>query len=529
MSENASRASNASASSSAIDIAQLNRDLRDGNTKLHQLLVAKKESLNRQAKKQRAFARSNWYSMMLYARKRVVMREASAYQNEKNKQLDVYANVAVRKLTSAVRFNNAHSVLEELTKNFFQPLKTYKNPPNVPAIEDAENEACIRYIQNLDFSDTLSNVASKFTEPINNVMTYEKLIPESDELMDIADDVVEDAAANIEIDPKAPNLFAAATSLAVFPQDNMILNPMNDINIILGVAAQQAVLYTPFTAGLPMVSKEIRPTFRGLLRYAYPRWDNEDPLDLEREPTLDEDDLNLDINRAIEQAIQNSQPAPSLSRSQSTENAGGSIFDRIFQGKDITPQPKTREISPQRDEDAEKMKDLKMKPGMKVRNFYYDLSSILPGLDDGVQRMIEPIPRIVLSHLLLTKQSILNLMFESTNGVAAKVANDPDQIIPEESLSFIDDAIADSMKDFVSGATGLTEAYDDLINFNIRASEQAMLATLTAMTFSRLQQVTPFLVGAANIKTHKLEEENNPDRVMRKKKHDENPVFNTTG
>ena len=135
-----------------------------------------------------------------------------------------------------------------------------------------------------------------------------------------------------------------------------------------------------------------------------------------------------------------------------------------------------------------------------------------------------------MNQLMLPKQTVLDFLFTSTNQVAEKVATDPDQVIPEESLSFIDDALNESMYEFVSSATGLTEGYEDLINFNMKVAEQAVLATLTTMTYSQFKYVTPYLVGAANIKTHKLEEENEVgEKVPRKKKHSNNPVFNTTG
>ena len=537
MSENASQSSNSGAN--VIDITNSYKSLREGNTNLHHETIRKRTGLTRQLQKQRAFARGQWISMMFYARKRVVMREASSYQNKKNQRLDDASAEAIdttKQVLSKHVFVNAD--FEALTKAFFEPLINYRSIPNVPEIEEAADDASERFMNGLDLDITRDELAKQFVQPITNINTYEKLIPNTKELNEKADDVIEDSIENIDKNPVNPSIYKIVTPLYVFPQDTMILNPINDMDAIIGQSAQQALLYNHFNAALPMVSKEIRPTFRSLLRYAYPRWDNEDPLDLEREPTLDEDDLNLGIDAAIEKCIADAQPSTQMSMSKTQEEGSNklTIFDKIFQKKDeqvkeqqVTARALKMEDLDSQEDDAEKLKELKLRPGMKVRNFYYDLSSILQGLDDGVQRMLEPIPRIVMNHLLIPKQSIADLLFTSTSAIADKVANDPDQVIPEESLSFIDDAISESLIGFVSDATGLTDGYNDLINFNMKVAEQAILATLTTMTYSRFQEVTPFLVGAANIKTHKIEEENaSGEKSPRRKKHTANPVFFTT-
>jgi len=330
----------------------------------------------------------------------------------------------------------------------------------------------------------------------------------------------------------ADKMFSQAANLYSFSQDSMILNPTNEVDKIVARVAQNAVLYIPFSSGLPYVSKECRKPLRSLGRFAYPDFDNEDPLDLERPVTLDEDELNLSIDAAVHKIENDAMPSTTMTRAnENAANNKSTLFERFAQKK----KPEKQESVRARDlnlEQIESQKDIErtVKPrrGVKGDMYYYDLSSILQGLDEGLEEMVKPIPNLVMNKVMFSKELVLDELFKPTKAIASGIAEDPDQFIPEESISFIDEEIDASLRDFVASGTGMTEAYEELLNFNLKAAEQAVLSTLASMTFSRMKEVTPFLIGAANIKMHKLEDERGGDSGSKSSKRKQsNPVFAT--
>ena len=535
--------SDSTGNAAPIDIESLSKALRTGNTQLHHQIVAKKESLNKQAKKQRAIARYNWHAVARYLKKRVVSRDVTAHQEEKNKKLDVRTNAAVDKLCSAIRFGQADCELGKITKKLFEPLNFYKQPTSVPIVEEAADEACERFIDNFKLDDLLGKIAPKFVQPVENIDTYERIRPTAKELQNEADEVVDDVANDVfedivektVVEPIGPKVFSQAATIYSFSQDSMILNPVNDVDKIISQVAQNSVLFIPFTSGLPHVSKECRKPLRSLGRYAYPAFDNEEPLDIERPVTIDETDLNLAIETAVEKIVNDSMPSTTMTRTQDRTEPSNktTMFDKFTQKKkperqeSVTARDINIEVSQEKvAKDIEKQ--IRGRRGVKGNMFYYDLSSILQGLDDGLEAMVKPIPNLVMNKCIFSRDLVLEEISKPTNSIASGIANDPEQVIPDNSLSFIDDEINESLKEFVASGTGITEAYEDLLNFNLKAAEQAVLSTLASMTFSRMKEVTPFLIGAANIKVHKVDEEagDNGSKTMRKKKH-ANPVFAT--
>lgn len=504
-----------------LDIGDMVKNIREKNTELHQRIIAKKEVLNKQRKRQRAMARANWYSMMLYARKRVLVRESANYQSKKNEKLDIFTNAAVQKLASVLRFKAATKVLEETTQNFFEPIRVFQSPPSVPIVGEAAADASLRFMSKLSFEPSLNLIVPKLVSDVQNIDTYENLRPSPADIEYRADSIREEVANNIEADPIVPSLSDITHPLEIFSQDSMILNPINDINIILSQAAMTAVLQTPITASIPTVAKEIRRPFRSMLRMAYPRWDLEDPLELDRDVTWDETQFNLQIQAEIEREISRSnKQASQISRKSPTKVP-------------TSPKQKTESKTLSRDLDLTASQELMSAeiPGspkgcLKPRMFHFDLSSILPGLDDGLYKMIQPIPELVLHARFFSRSMFEEEMQKPVDYYSSLIANDPSQTVPEKSLDFIDEEINKSLFDLLGHSTGMFSASEKLLDFNMASAEKALSTCLAGITFNNIQTISPYLLGAAQIKRHKPNDEANI-LIPQEKKSRGNPVFNT--
>ncbi|EAY20353.1 hypothetical protein TVAG_193290 [Trichomonas vaginalis G3] len=504
-----------------LDIGDMVQNLREKNTELHQKIIAKKEVINKQRKKQRAMARANWYSMMLYARKRVLLRESASYQNKKNEKLDVFTTAAVQKLASVLRFKAATKVFEETTQKFFEPIRIYSSPPSVPIVEEAVDDASIRFMSRLSFAPSLNLIAPQMVNSIKNVDTYENLRPSPADIEYRTNLIIDDVVSHIEADPIVPSLSDITQPLERFSQDTMILNPINDINIIVSQASLMAVLQTPIAAAVPVVAKEVRKPFRSAMRMAYPRWDLEDPLDIQRDQTWDEtkfdeaiqDEINKDILLESQKASKMQRSSPTKVPTSPRHNVESNLISR-----DLDFQPEN-EITTQ---------DLPTvgKSGLKPKQFHFDLSSILPGLDDGLYKMIQPIPELVIHTRFFSRSMFEEEMNKPVNYYADLVANDPSQTVPAQSLDFIDEEIDKSLYDLLASGTGMNEVADKLIDFGMQAAEKALATNLAGITYGNVHIALPYLLGAAQIKMHNIDDDK-PLLIPPEKKATANPVYIT--
>ena len=410
--------------------------------------------------------------MMLYIRKRVVVRESVNYQSKKNARLDVFANIAVQKLASAIRFKAADKMIMQTSDSHFEPIRGYKPAPSLPYVEELAADACTTFIERLSFAGAEGAVSESLCAPLGGLYEHHNPGPRASALAASVGDVAEAAGADAAGEARAPSYRAIARPLIEYSQDCQILRRAADVGLIIGQAALGAVGGCWFGGGVARVGANSRGALRALLRMAYPRWDNEDPLELSRAPTLDELELDADVDAAAERALRGGG---------GREPAAAAVL-RGAPGAGAGP----------REGGARRMR--------------FDLSSILGGLDSGMHRMLEPIPRLAAHARVFSRERMWAELSAPVAGLAAAVAGDPEQRIYGDDVGFVRGAVRASLAEFVAEAAGASAAAVDAVEAAAAAGERAAAAALALLSFGHLGAVGPFLDGCAKSKRHKHED-----------------------
>lgn len=470
-----------------------------------QRLFYASENNNMKARRKKAVSRSRWYDMVLFVRKRILVRECMLYQNRKNARLDEYANTAVDNLVGAIKFGASENTFNETTKSTFDPMKWYKVPNEVPKVDELAEEAGDAFARNFDFRGSLNVVGSKVLETVPSLDTYHCTRGKSRTIGAYAG-IVGDVVASGSFGPCVPDLNETVRPLTSLSKGAAVVHEVSDPDTLVSAASLAAVSPFRFHSAVPVLSGECRKTFKSLSRMAYPRWDFEQALDANRALTLDEAQLDNDIKTAMSR-IKSGKPAISRNEKRRTikeimKNAGTENSTNLldYSLKSIKASGKSNSES----FSASGSVSSRSRPAKKA--YFYDLSSILGSLDKKLMKLISPIPGIVAKTQCFHAEAMWDELKSPFIEVGKRISRDISQFTVVENLDFVQKEIQVSLAEFVGSSVGVDGIVEEFLEFGLESAENLAYTAVANLAFGNVRTLVPFIFGTATARRRKKED-----------------------
>lgn len=417
-----------------------------GSSTLHNILLEQREKLLRNARRKKRQLRQTWFRFYFVLRKAHVMDQQRKYDSTKNRKIDHICDNAGRYCSDFLGLDQIIAKIGNVSKKFVAPLVNAEaKQVKAPTPKEIEQSAADVYSYNFDFSNALSKVANTVDQRISNISNFELITSKSETSNKPINDIVEEAVKNLKIQTAPLNSKEIVEPLSQFSQDTFIFTPFASYEAIADGAAVFAIESLDFTGkALAPMQNTVIPRLRPFLRLAFPRWDNEVELAIDRDITIGSDPI-VSIHETYSETTLTSD---SIYGAEAKEMLG--------------------ETQPLIDELVESLFP------MFLEDEIYKQISLKDTFDD----MLEP--------------------------PAALIARDLNQDI-DDSMSFIDEAIHDSLIKFCGEKIGVRTVIDRVSKFQKDFLKQMLAKKVAESTFHHLSVVTPYLKGAADAKRHKIE------------------------
>lgn len=432
------------------DLSELSRNVQSGNATLHDLLLAQKEKLIKNAKRKKRKLRAKWYNYYMVLRQLRLMEIQQSFLNAKANKLE---NACIQASVYVMKNMNLDLRIKDIsndTKPFFQPLKNLPSPDfTLPNRIDFSEDLAQMFINSYSFENINKQTAQFFTNPIVSELNEMDIHSNDYSAIDNPEyDVSRKAARKMQVNV-TPNLSKQMVlPLVNFDQDTFILSSLSRYQSIADKAALQAVESINFgKLVLPEFGDAVMPRLRPFLRLAYPRWDTEDPLTLGRPDTLNTDSITTFFE---------SQLAPLV-----VPSKAGAL--RIAEAE-----------------------------------------AMLGDADAAIREVVDAFMPTLIADRVFAAMNVQNAVESAPKGSALLEASDPLQDV-SESLGFVGDEVRAGLLEFCGERVGVPEAAEAAGDFQRRLAREMVASAVSACVFGRVADVVPFLKGAADQKRHKQE------------------------
>lgn len=439
------------------DLSELSRNVQSGNATLHDLLLAQKEKLIKNAKRKKRKLRAKWYNYYMVLRQIRLMEIQQSFLNAKANKLENACILASKYVKNNMNLDLRIREISKETKHFFQPLKELPSPDfTLPTRTVFVDDLSQSFINSYSFASVNKLLTEKITKPLESELNEMDIHSNDYSAVNNPEyDISRKAARNMQINV-TPNLCKQQVRpLVNFDQDTFILSSLSRYQSIADKAAYQAVEAINFgQLVLPEFGDTVMPRLRPFLRLAYPRWDNEDPLTLGRADTLNPDSITTFFENQIQI------PAKS---------DGFRIAE------------------------AEAMLDA----------------------SEAIREVVDAFMPTLLADRVYAAMSLERSIDRSVEAPAALESTDPLQDV-SDAVGFVGASIRGSLREFCGERVGVGEAAEAAAEFQSALASQMAAAAVAACVFGRAAEVAPFLKGAADQKRHKQGGRRDMDALSRK-------------
>lgn len=409
----------------------------------------------RKARKQRALARNNWFLMKMFLKGRVVTNGRITLTDNIKAKLDVFADVSADKILQSISLRPSIATIKTMSAQTLKPVVSLHGFRPCLSLEQIAENAAFKFAYKYKFARTTKTIAKEIAPDPSPFGILRFVRHKPGRLNSRADRIAKEVFEKISVPIQIPDFNENTRPVAKFSQDNYIVNHEADEEFIIGNTALQAVMGLPIFAETPIVSRAARNVFRGLFRMAYPPHDRATPLRTCRDVTMADDD---------------------------------DFFDRV-------EYPETVDTFAPIDQNGFKM-------------YEFDLSEIFGEQEREEKHIVnEIVPKALAFEKALHPGKFWDGLQPPVAAIADDIAHDIEQHISQESVDFVACDVHDGLLDFVRERVGLNAAAKKAVSFQMATTKSTLTSAVGIMTFSAIGNLTPFLFGAANIKMHKLPEE----------------------
>ena len=427
----------------------------NGTSALHQILLEQKEKLAKNARRKKRKLRQNWYKFYLFLRQQRIAQFESKLNQSKNRKIEQICDIAANFVVENFSLDPIVGKVSSKTQDFFKPLENVEaQNARIPKQEDLVASIASVFAYHLDFSKTANPIARNVGKVVRNFSDFELITKPPLDLDEIDPDIPRRAVENMNIVCAPIDSRKEAEGIFNFTQDNLLFNEVSSMEAIANVAANIAVANVGFEHEcLPQFGGTVLPQLRPFLRVAFPRWDNEVELTLDRGDTLDPDSITTWFNE------------------------------------------KTPEI--------------------KEPKYLSEAREMLGDTDEMVKDFADRILPNQMKDILFKAIGLEDVLDEYPIQPAVLVSTDPDQSV-RHSMTFIDEEMRVGLVKFCADHIGVYEAAEKIKGIGGDLYKQNIKRQVAQLTFDTLGALTPFLKGAADVKRHKLEGGNDAASLTRR-------------
>jgi hypothetical protein len=411
---------------------------------LRNILLKQKEKLAKNAKKKKRFFRQKWHELYIELRRRHVAAEARNENRKRSRKIERFCVEASNFVLANISFDPIIEKTAARTDDFFMPLKNVGAKEfRVPKQDELVNNLSQLFAYNFDFSRDTHPVAAGIAKKVEDFGRFELIRREPLDLDDVDPSIPERAAENMDIICAPIDSRQEARGLLNFSQDMLLFTKVSSMDAIADVAANIAVSKLDLEKSCAQTfDSTVLPQMRPFLRLAFPRWDNDVELTIDRGDTLDPDSITTFFNEKTETISDPTYLAEANEMLGDTE----ALIDEFSNA--ILP--------------------------IQLKDYIYDAIGIEDLLDGFPQ---EP---------------------------AALIANDPNQDIIH-SMGFVDEELRNGLAEFCGSHIRVDDVIQKISSIQLSLFKQNVANSVALLTFGNLSTITPFLKGAADVKRHKMD------------------------
>jgi len=419
----------------AFDIAAVNKNIQEKTVQLHFLLESKNGKNDKIEKKKKAINRSRWYQMILFIRKKSVLRESVELNSRRNKKLDAFADVASLKLSQLLDFSMANTTISMNTRNTLDCVKYYQIPDLIPTIGQLAYEASCDFINDYKVNIGVINTPKQCSESLSYLYEFNSPFPTKEELNNKADNAIISGSDKIRVSPPLDSYEFMIRFLKNITPECLLLTPIYTEQYSVECVSQIAVSSIPCFESLFLISGKVRPVFSSLLRMTYPKVDI---VDTDRSDTLDSEEIDLFLEKSR---------------------------------RDIDFKPKVNYF------DEEPVYD-DSEPNL----FVFDLTPLFGDIEQHFSIELMRLPQVVVSEQVFSKDLFQKELEKSIDMLANSVIVNKSCPIPEQNLKFVENRITNSLYQFVNNETGIQDSIDELLIKHLAQSNTILSDIVTQIS-----------------------------------------------
>lgn len=419
-----------------------------GSSTLHNILLEQKEKLLRNARRKKRQLRQTWFRFYFVLRKEKVVEAQRHYGNTKNRKIEGICDIAGHYCSNLLGLDQIITRIGTESKKFIAPLvNSEARQVETPTNKQLEDRTAEIYSYNFDFTNCMNIIAQDVNRMISNVTNFEIINAETDNSTHPIDDIAKEAIENMNIITAPLNMKKIEKPLSDLNQDMFIFTAFSSYEAIADGAATLAVSDIDF-AGIRLgsIQNSVVPRLRPFLRLAFPRWDNEVELTIDRGDTLDPNSITSFFDTK-------------------TDTTSTTFIDGIY---------------------ANEAKEM--------------LGETQPLIDELVDELFPMVLEDEIYKEIVPEQFFGDII----EPPAVLVSRDLNQDITD-SMSFIDEELHKSLVQFYGNKLGVSGVVDKLSSFQVNYFDSMLKKKVAESTFHHLSVLTPFLKGAADAKRHKME------------------------
>ena len=417
----------------------------NSSSNLRNILLKQKEKLAKNARKKKRIFRQKWYEFYIELRRQ----RLSSYERKLNQTRSQKIEQICENASNFVLANlTLDPIVEKAatkTKDFFMPLKNVEAQAfRIPDCFELVDSLSRVFAYHMDFTDDTQKVAESAAKKAEDIHNFELIRRETTDLEDVDPNIPMKAAEHMDIVCAPTSVKEEVKGILNFSQDMLLFTEVSSMDAIADVAANIAISKFGLEKGCAQsFESTVLPQMRPFLRLAFPRWDNDVELTIDRGDTLDPDSITTFFNE----------------------------------------KPQETKKNPLYLEDAQEM---------------------LGDTEDLINEFSNAILPLQVNDSIYSAIGIEELLDSFPEEPAVLVANDPNQDV-SHSLSFIDEELRNGLVGFCGDHMGIDEAIDKISNAQLSLFQQNIAKRVSLLTFGNIATLTPYLRGAAETKRHKTD------------------------